>query len=90
MMLLCRYCGREFNYLRARGLCWACYHGEGRKVVPPNSKYASRGLGHERCRPATEPTDAEPGTEAKVETMAKRLERGEEIFHPRDAAIRLE
>jgi hypothetical protein len=38
-------------------------------------------------RDADEPTDALPGTEAKVEVMRSRLLRGLRIFHPDDADI---
>jgi len=38
-------------------------------------------------RPAAEPTTARPGTPEKIEVMAARLQRGEEIFHPDDPVI---
>ncbi len=30
------------------------------------------------------PTEAAPGSESKIETMARRLQNGEQIFHPLD------
>ena len=35
-----------------------------------------------------EPSAALPGTEEKIQTMMSRVERGEVIFHPADAACR--
>ena len=37
--------------------------------------------------PLPSPTAAAPGTPEKVEALARRAERGETLFHPRDACV---
>lgn len=40
-----------------------------------------------RPHPARRPTDAPPGTRARVEIYAARVEAGQEIFHPLDSNV---
>ena len=89
----CRHCGaRKVN--RPRGLCWGCYYAPGvRDLYPTRSVHGRRGPGHAlaaygRPLPA-EPTHAEPGSEAKIAVMSERVARGEQLFHPRDARVKL-
>lgn len=39
-------------------------------------------------RPLAEPTQAEPGSPEKVAELARRLEAGQELWHPLDARLR--
>lgn len=39
--------------------------------------------GFEPSRPGR-PTDAQPGTREKFQILCDRIERGEQLFHPRD------
>jgi len=43
--------------------------------------------GFDASLPADEPTSARPGTPEKLRVMAERAERGEALFHPRDARL---
>ena len=80
----CRHClRRRVGTRRCRGLCWACsrdpaVRGLYRPAVRPGSAAGGRRV------PPDEPTDAAPGTAAKVEVMRARLEAGRSAFHPRD------
>lgn len=40
--------------------------------------------------PLPEPTKALPGSEDKILEMQRRLERGEQLYHPDDACQRIE
>ena len=84
--MTCRHCQLR-HATRPRGLCWLCY--ESRKVrslYPSTSKFGRRGVGL-NCH-AGKPqksTSAPPGTAERVEVMAARAERGEELWHDRDS-----
>ena len=83
----CRRCGAA-PAGRPRGLCWGCYYTPGvKEAYPPTSRYASRGVGGDRtlAPPPAEPTDAAPGSEAKIGVLAARAARGESLWHPSDA-----
>lgn len=56
-------------------------------TVTDKKKYARRGpgVGRFRCRPASSPTSALPGSEEKIRVFEERVARGEDIFHPDDA-----
>ncbi len=87
---ICRHCNR-LPVNRPRGLCWGCYYTPGVKdLFPITSKYASRGyaviVSAELNLPA-EPTDAPPGSLAKMRVMQQRIIRGESPFHPRDNRV---
>jgi hypothetical protein len=69
-------------------LCWSCYYTPGvREKYPSTSKHARRypeTFRGKRPLPA-EPTQARPGTEAKILVMQARAERGDQLHHPADA-----
>lgn len=81
----CRNCGRA-KVSRPRGLCWVCYYTPGAKErFASVSKYARRGVPTRKGRrPPATPTDATPGTEAKLLVLIGRAERGERLWHDRD------
>jgi hypothetical protein len=85
---ICRHC-RKSAVNRPRGLCWSCYYTPGvRDLYPSTSKYARRGTGN-FARPAPlpeQPTPWPPRTPEKLTEMARRAERGEQLFHPGDAS----
>ena len=82
----CRHCqcrpGR-----RNKGLCARCYSDRGvRATYPTQSRYGRRSdVGAPGIRRVPEPTDALPGSEAKILVLIGRAERGESLWHPRDA-----
>jgi hypothetical protein len=86
-MSSCRHChlGRVS---RPRGLCWHCYYTAGvRDHYPPTSKYSRRGVGNfcgDTPLPPL-PTDAPPGSRAKVEVLMERAARHQTLWHPDDA-----
>lgn len=82
---VCRHCG-ERVVTRPLGLCWRCYYSPARGDYYSKSPSSNRGIrDHYGTRPATECTDALPGTEEKMVAMAERARKGEALFHPRDA-----
>jgi hypothetical protein len=85
----CRHCHR-FKSSRPRGLCWACYYTPGiRDHYPSTSKFARRGLGNFNgdASPADYPTDAYPGSEAKIRILMQRAGRQQSLFHPLDSIV---
>jgi hypothetical protein len=84
----CRHCNqRKAN--RPRGLCWKCYHTPGvRGLYPSTSKFAPKSSAwlSGETKPC-EPTKAMPGTAEKMEALSGRAERGEELFHRKDATL---
>ena len=83
-MNLCRNCQRV-SASRRRGLCWSCYHAPGvREKFPSTSKMGRRGVGY-RGNILPEPTDAPPGTEAKVRVLEERARLGQALWHPLDS-----
>lgn len=87
--LPCRHCHRN-PIGRPRGLCWSCYYAPGVRERYPisQSKYAKRGVDNNLGQRA-EPTDATPGTAAKIAVLAARAARGELLFHPQDCTVNL-
>lgn len=82
----CRHCQKN-KVNRPRGLCWRCYYTPGvLELYPSTSKYARRSY-QNFSGPAApcEPTDALPGTEAKLRVLESRAANGQELFHDRDA-----
>jgi hypothetical protein len=91
--VLCRHCGCA-PVAMPRGLCWPCFQDPAirGKFPPKETKFARRGEGIEGDGRLPEPTDAytvEEGghyaTEAKLQILSMRAERGEALFHPDDA-----
>lgn len=79
---------------RPRGLCGTCYYDPTIRVLYPLKGMAAlwgssgskiRREQHKEPPLAALGTEAMPGTEGKVEEMARRAERGEQVFHPKDA-----
>jgi len=87
--MMCRHCHRA-KASRPKGLCWNCYYAPGvRALYPSTSKYAVRGLGHRLGVPPQpgEPTEAAPGSRAKIRVLRERARRGEALFHPLDERL---
>ena len=83
----CQHCGHA-KAGRPRGLCWTCFYlpGVRERYAVSDSPYARRGLANgNRNAPLPEsPTDALPGSEAKIAILAERARRREALFHPQD------
>ena len=76
-------CNPDRPVNRPRGLCWRCWY-----TPSVRNRFASRvvygvGIGYFAGR-LPKPTHVPPGTEAKVEVMAERARRGEQLHHPLD------
>lgn len=88
---VCRHCSKK-KANRPRGLCWTCYYTPGvLDLYPSTSKYAPKSSCWEEepdggATPA-EPTDAPPGSLAKMRVMRQRLLRRETLFHPLDNKV---
>ena len=79
---LCVHCGRRRRN-RPRGLCWTCYRAPAVQAAYPGNP-PPVGSGNPVHRLPGSPTDARPGSEAKMAVMAARAARGECLFHPAD------
>lgn len=88
VLTCCRHCA-QFRSLRYRGLCSTCYQSDAiRKQYPAQPGNAGRRgeKDDNRVRPLPdEPTDALPGTVAKMDVMSARIEAGYQPHHPLDA-----
>ncbi len=86
---LCRHCGlKAVN--RPKGLCWTCYYRPGvAALYPSTSVFARRGHanGFHQPAPPARPTDAEPGSEAKLTVLESRAARGEGLWHQGDPVL---
>lgn len=85
----CRHCGGRYS-CRPRGLCWPCHRDGAVRALYPvkDSPHSRRGVGNgvmASAPPPSEPTDALPGSEAKMAVLAARAARGESLWHPSDA-----
>ena len=74
-MEVCRHCGKG-RITRPRKLCRNCYHTPGVREL-----YGGRW----RVKPATQPTDALPGSLKKILVLMRRAAAREELWHPDDA-----
>jgi hypothetical protein len=85
----CRHCRQGRSLPRRNHLCETCYRNlfirllYGAYQPKRGNRQQSRGL----SRPPDEPTDALPGTEAKLLVMAERRILRRALFHRRDAEI---
>jgi hypothetical protein len=84
---LCIHCGKH-PFREKRGLCYACrLVPEIRDLYRKKTKYSPtlewQDVG--KVPPCDTPTDAIPGTEAKIQAMAERARLRVGIFHPLDA-----
>src|SRR5262245_3324916 len=89
--MLCRHCQKTKSN-RPRGLCWTCYYTPGvREKYPSTSKFARRGLGNfNGLAPLPDcPTDAAPGSEAKILILIERASLKRALFHPDDSPLAL-
>ncbi len=89
--MLCRHCQKTKSN-RPRGLCWTCYYTPGiRERYPSTSKFARRGLGNFNLQAplADAPTDAAPGSEAKILILMERAGLKQSLFHPEDSMLML-
>jgi len=85
--MMCRHC-LERRATRAKQLCWHCSADASiRTQYQSTSKYAYRSQ-HERlfaARPCSEPTSTRPGTPERMEVLAQRAARCEDLWHRADA-----
>lgn len=86
----CRHCGRT-RYMEARRLCHRCYKDPAIRPLyrpkggPDGGGMRGIGLGNIQSLPLPEsPTDARPGSEAKIAVLAARAAAGRRLWHPRD------
>lgn len=82
----CVHCHRK-NASRPRGLCWKCFYTPAvRDVYPVTSKYAPKHFGEFNggYLPPDAPTDARPGTPAKVAVLERRAEQMRSLWHEQD------
>lgn len=89
---ICAHCKRTVNRIRSRKLCGRCLLNPDirlRYAAVPHASYR-QGVGLERKgskplgRSHGPPTQAPPGTLAKLNVFAERAELGQSLFHPRD------
>lgn len=82
----CQHC-HTYPISRPRRLCWRCYHQPDIKdMYQPTTKHGNRGLGNHNQRVPLPPcpTDAQPGSEAKVRVLEERAKADVALFHPLD------
>lgn len=90
---ICAHCKRTVNRIRTRRLCHRCLMNPDIRLLYPAVPHASyrEGVGLERKgskplgRSHGVPTQAPPGTSAKLQVMEERAELGLSLFHPRDS-----
>lgn len=90
----CMHC-QERQAHSCRGLCRRCYvtltpaekqsYPDRRHVANGDARNPWRDCHNRRGRLPASPTDALPGSEAKILVMQERVARGELPCHPRDA-----
>jgi hypothetical protein len=85
----CRHCGQR-SASRPRGLCRVCFNRPAvRELYPSTSKHGRRGPGNFNGTGTVPiPTDALPGTPAKVCILMERAANGQQLWHADDAARR--
>jgi hypothetical protein len=86
---LCPHC-RRFVVAVGYPLCWTCRQKpEVRALFPRRrSKFGRRGTGigvNSKAPLPASPTDAVPGSEAKILVMMDRASKRQQLFHPEDA-----
>ena len=80
----CRHCGRA-PISRPRGLCWSCFYDPGVRERYPSRRRQGVADGYGARPPPPWPTDAPPGSPAKVAVLCQRASQRWELWHPRDA-----
>ena len=73
--------------LYPRGLCHACYFDPEVRALYPAAGKNARGVVSPSVRRACVPTDAPPGTEAKILVLIDRAAAGRELWHRRDTPL---
>lgn len=85
---LCRHC-QSRQGTRPRQLCWSCYYALGVRRLYPSAdggKHTTQGPGNFYGDGSpTLPTKALPGTEAKIQVLTERVQKGQRLWHPLDA-----
>jgi hypothetical protein len=80
-------CGR-IAARRRRGLCNSCGRDPRirRRFPMKRGGYAARPASERpgRKRPLPEPTNARPGSEEKIRVLMQRVEKRQQLWHPRD------
>ena len=76
-MEVCRHCGKE-PITRPHKLCCNCYDKPGVREL-----YGRR----RRVKPASQPTNALPGSLRKILVLMRRAAAREELWHPDDAPL---
>lgn len=80
-MAYCRHCERE-DLCKKRGLCKRCYNNPRiRKRYPVPAKYVEYTTVPNL---PDEPTQAQPGSEEKMQILERRMRAGTQLFHPMD------
>lgn len=85
---LCRHC-HKLPINRPRGLCWSCYYKpDVRTMYPSHAVHGQNGIHNDtrmadRGLPPT-PTEAPPGSEAKIRVMIERAAARQTLDHPQD------
>jgi hypothetical protein len=83
----CRGCGNP-RAKYPRGLCYRCYTTPAVRARHARVQAGTARLGAGLAAPAAgsepEPTDAPPGSAAKVEALAERARLGQTLYHPKD------
>src|SRR5262245_57870713 len=85
----CLHCRRSPPFRKGcRGLCGMCYAKPTvRRRYPKLAKPVNGGLGGRAYRPPERATDAPPGSEAKIQELARRAEERVGLFHEADPAL---
>lgn len=86
--MICKHCQdptRTVN--RPRGLCWNCYYRPGvRDQYQPKTNHGKRfDETKKQAGPPDSPTDATPGSEAKILVLIDRVALRQDLHHPKDA-----
>jgi hypothetical protein len=81
----CRHCGAKAT--KPRRLCWRCYADAAIRERYTQLQRQQRREGRGR-KPLPQPTDALPGTEAKMRVLEERRAAGQELWHPLDPGTR--
>lgn len=92
----CQHCKRKIAR-RPRELCNRCYYTpEIRQIYEPklvqvhgDKTYQSTFYNPPKSglKPASQPTNARPGTTEKLTVFKERVANGEELFHPQDFTV---
>src|SRR5258708_2099717 len=85
----CQHC-HQATISRPRKLCWGCYYTPGvRELYPSTSKFGRGGVDNYNGRSPlpTFPTNASPGSPAKLVVLEERARLKQSLWHPDDATL---